>query len=365
MATPRSSMTSPNRTRGPRDAALSPAMRRVLQIAEAHIVRRDADAEGTAPVLRQLVDRIGLLASHSQYRADSSMDFPAKLVDAFRKEVLVQLAEHGGRVSGREMVKVLLVLDEVTPANPVAGAQLPTTATYGERLASLDALQGMTEIAHDMRSPLAAILLLVEPIRRGQKGPVTPVQERQLGLVYGAALSLSSLANDIIEAARADRSSLMARPFSVRGTLDDAAALVRPIAEEKRLELRVSYPQADARVGDAAALHRVILNLVTNALKYTDAGYVSIECTELDDDVIEFAVQDSGEGIPPHALTTLSDELRSNQSGLRYTSSGLGLAICKALLEKMDATLNIEPRGRGEGTRISFRVRLPQTAGEP
>jgi signal transduction histidine kinase len=222
----------------------------------------------------------------------------------------------------------------------------------------------MTEIAHDMRSPLAAILLLVEPMRRGQRGPVTPVQERQLGLIYGAALSLSALANDIIEAARGDCTAPAARPFSVRATLDDAWALVRPIAEEKHLEVHATYPGHDARIGDAAALHRVILNLVTNALKYTDSGSVAIECAELNDTDIEFTVHDTGDGIPAHALDALSDSIRTSPAAYRYSSSGLGLAICKALLEKMGSTMRIETQPSGRGTRVTFRLVLPRAPGD-
>jgi signal transduction histidine kinase len=347
--------------------ALSAGMRRVLRAVQARAADRLAAAgsrstDDLCGALDSLIDRVCAIAADAggTGAAGAPHVFPAELVDVFRREFLLHITEHGaGKAGARELAAVLLALDGLTNAENDA----PST-TFAGRLASLDAVRGMTEIAHDMRSPLAAILLLVEPIRRGHKGPVTPVQERQLGLIYGAALSLSALSNDIIEAARSDRAVLVARPFSIRATLDDACTLVRPIAEEKRLDLHVSYPSVDARIGDCAALHRIVLNLVTNALKYTETGSVTIECTEVSDADIDFAVHDTGEGIPAHVLATLSDGLHTGQAGFRYSSSGLGLAICKALLEKMGSTLHIGPQPSGRGTRMSFRVALPRAPGD-
>jgi signal transduction histidine kinase len=340
--------------------ALHTARDRTVELLTADGPRAASDVE---PSLRMIVERVTAIVSRgSSARASGPQTtFPPDLVDTFRRELLLHLSEGGaGRSSGRDIVAVLMALDDI-----VARRNDETPATFGERLAGLDALRGMTEIAHDMRSPLAAILLLVEPIRRGLKGPVTPVQERQLGLVYGAALSLSALANDIIEAARTDRTTLAARPFSIRATVDDACALVRPIAEEKRLDLQATYEVADARIGDAAALHRVVLNLLTNALKYTETGTVCIECRDANDTDVDFVVHDTGEGIPGYVLASLSDGLNAEHSNFRYSSSGLGLAICRALLEKMGSTLHIAPQPNGRGTRITFRIALPRAPEDP
>jgi two-component system, sensor histidine kinase and response regulator len=200
----------------------------------------------------------------------------------------------------------------------------------------------------------------VEPIRKGQKGPVTPVQERQLGLIYGAALSLSALANDILDAGR--EYGPVRRPFSVSGTIDGACAVVRPIAEEKRLDLRVILPKVDGRIGDAAAIQRVLLNLVTNALKYTEQGWVAVGCAELDQTRMEFSVEDTGSGIPDHAVEVLFKGFRPGPSGFRFSSSGLGLAICRSILERMGSALHVRTRV-GEGTRFSFVLDLPLAPG--
>jgi signal transduction histidine kinase len=279
--------------------------------------------------------------------------FPPRLVNALRRELITALAsEPTKRVSSRELLAVLAAMDRMANDD-----ERDAPLEFAARLANSEGLNGMVEIAHDMRSPLAAILLLVEPLRRGQHGPVTTVQERQLGLIYGAALSLSTLANDIIEAARGRcRAESARRPFSISGTMEAACAVVRPIAEEKQLALKLAYPSADGRIGDAAALHRILLNLTCNALKYTEQGSVSVGCTELDETRVEFAVTDTGSGIPPHIIDGLFAEHESN---MRFTSTGLGLAICRTLTEHLGSRLQVET-AKGKGTRFSFVLELPR-----
>jgi signal transduction histidine kinase len=285
----------------------------------------------------------------------ASPTFSPDLVDLFRSEFLALLHEDlPKRTTAKEILAVLSAMESMSNRND---HRAPADASPGR--ASADALNGMLEIAHDMRSPLSAILLLVEPIRRGQKGPVTPIQERQLGLIYGAALGLSTLANDIIDAARGECPDAGEKhPFSVSGTMQDACAVVRPIAEEKGLELTQAYPTVDGRLGDAAAIHRVLVNLASNALKYTDRGSVSVGGTELDATRVEFWVKDTGRGIPESVLKRLFDEFRPGPVGSRFFSAGLGLTICRRLLKTMNSTLQVET-AMDKGTRFSFVLDLP------
>ena len=106
---------------------------------------------------------------------------------------------------------------------------------FADRLSGPDGLELVVEVAHDIRSPLTSILFLAETLQRGQSGPVSPVQERQLGLIYSAAFGLSSMAIDVIELARGgDRLvDLDPIPFSIRDILGSVQDIVHPIAEEK------------------------------------------------------------------------------------------------------------------------------------
>jgi signal transduction histidine kinase len=100
-----------------------------------------------------------------------------------------------------------------------------------------------------------------------------------------------------------------------------------------------------------------LLNLTTNALRYTESGSVSIGCTELDEQSVEFWVQDTGRGIPESVLAMLFDGFRPGSVGIRFSSAGLGLAISRTLLEAMSSSLKVDTSENG--TRFSFRIRLP------
>ena len=232
---------------------------------------------------------------------------------------------------------------------------------FADRLSGPDGLELVVEVAHDLRSPLTSILFLAETLQRGRSGPVNPVQERQLGLIYSAAFGLSSVASDVIELARGgDRLvDLDPIPFSVTDILESVRDIVQPIAEEKSLTVQLATPEADFRVGHPVALSRVLLNLTTNALKFTAEGFVEVTARQVPRGV-EFSVRDTGRGIPPQSMVTLYEPFRRRQKQGEYafSGSGLGLSICRKLVEAMGSTLEVET-APGYGTRFHFVLDLP------
>jgi signal transduction histidine kinase len=224
----------------------------------------------------------------------------------------------------------------------------------------------VVEVAHDLRSPLTSVLFLAETLQREQSGPVSDIQRRQLGLIYAAALGLSTVTSDIIELARGgDRLvDIEPAPFSVSEIFESVRDIVHPIAEEKGLEIRLTPPDSDHRLGQPLALSRVLLNLTTNALKFTDQGYVEIAATAAARDGIEFSVRDTGHGISQEALETLYQPFRravSRESGYCFSGTGLGLAICRRLVEAMGGTLEVDS-GATWGTRFHFTLNLPRAS---
>ena len=218
------------------------------------------------------------------------------------------------------------------------------------------------EIAHDLRSPLTSILFLSETLRRGQSGEVTDLQHRQLGLIYAAALSMVSLASNLIELAQGEERLLeqFPAPFSVTESLESICDIVRPIAEEKKLALRVLPPSVDHRIGFSAALSRVLLNLLTNALQNTEDGFVEIAVRPKSISQLEFSVRDTGSGLSDDARQSLFTPFRKVRKGNRFgfSGSGLGLAICRRLLKAMNSELHYETAA-GWGTRFYFELELP------
>jgi len=229
-------------------------------------------------------------------------------------------------------------------------------------LAGPNGLDLVVELAHDLRSPLTSILFLAEALQQGQGGSVTPEQARQLGLIYSAALCLCATASDVLELARGgnrlvDRSPA---PFSVADTFASVRSMVLPIAEEKGLAVRLVHPVPERRVGQARGLSRVLLNLATNAVKFTDTGYVEVAARPIGTKRLEFSVRDTGAGIDPALLSTLYQPVRPVPTDGRhhFSSSGLGLAICRKLATAMGTVLQVETRPNW-GTRFYFEVDCP------
>lgn len=261
-------------------------------------------------------------------------------------------------LDAQQVVRLYAALERVNQA-----LELDWSQQFAGRLSGHDGLELVVEVAHDLRSPLTSILFLAETLQRGRSGPLTQVQERQLGLIYSAAFGLSTVASDVIELARGgDRLvDLEPIPFSINDIFESVRDIVLPIAEEKGLAVNLLPPDADFRVGHPVALSRVLLNLTTNALKFTNEGYVEVKGTNLGGDRIEFAVRDTGRGIPPQAMASLYEPFRRRQRQAEYafSGSGLGLSICRKLVEAMRSTMQVETES-GQGTRFYFTLDLPR-----
>jgi signal transduction histidine kinase len=223
-----------------------------------------------------------------------------------------------------------------------------------------DALPLLVGITHDLRSPLSSMLVLLERLRGGHSGPVTPVQEKQLGLLYAAAFGVASLTNDALDIARGtarDIGTAPAAPFALSGVWREVRALVQPIAEEKQLVLRWSGLRDDTRVGHAAALHRVLLNLVTNALKFTARGSVTVCAEEMENHRVRFTVTDTGQGLPELVRAQLGCA-DTHTGGSVPSSAGLGIAMCQQMLGAMGSQLEDWSEAPGTGTSLGFIVTL-------
>jgi len=284
------------------------------------------------------------------------------LLAALRSELLRTWKDAG--VADAELAPLLAAFERVRDVIAPDAAQSLTA-----QLAGADGLRLLIDVAHDLRSPLTSILFLAETMQRGQSGPVNDVQRRQLGLIYTAAMGLSSVASDIIDLTR---SELLVEqrpvPFSVGGVLESVQDIVRPIAEEKQLALRLTPPATDERLGHPVALSRVLLNLTTNALKFTSQGSVEIRAEDVGLERVEFSVVDTGKGIDASIMPTLFDPVRrARRSGEHhdyvaklFSQTGLGLTICRKLVATMGSELQVESRV-GWGTRFYFILELPST----
>ena len=263
---------------------------------------------------------------------------------------------------GAETPSACEMLDTLDRIDAVRTRLTPAHGDFADRLAAPDGLELVVEIAYDLRSPLTAILFLADTMQRRMSGDITELQHRQLGLIYSAALGLSEMASNVLELIRGGSRLVEDEPspFSVSDLLESVLDIVRPMAEEKGLLIRLTPPENPHRVGHPLALSRVLLNLTTNALKFTEQGVVEIMARETATNRVEFSVRDSGPGISPTALDTLYSPFRpaTDGPGSRLSSTGLGLALCRRLADAMGSELRVESEP-GRGTRFHVEIDLP------
>src|SRR4051812_5786742 len=256
-------------------------------------------------------------------------------------------------LNANEVIRTLIRLDEAEDA-----WKRTDRGKFIARLTGADCADAVVAIAHDIRSPLGSILLLVDSLRRAERSSPNPVRERQLGLIYGAAFGLSTTVSNLIAAARGD--GLVQgkpAPFSVSEMMHSVSDIVQPMCEEKGIPLGMEFADHDARIGYASAIQQALLNLTSNALRYTDAGSVAMGCSEVVGDRVEFWVEDTGPGIPDDVLERLCYGFPPEGVKLRFSSAGLGLAIVRTLVEAMGSTLQVD--SGNDGTRFSFVLTLP------
>lgn len=224
-----------------------------------------------------------------------------------------------------------------------------------------ESLDLVIEVAHDLRSPLTSILFLAETMRKGQTGPINEIQKKQLGIIYSAGFGLLSVASDMIEMARGESlRETDSAAFSIADLFEQVRAMVSPLSEEKNLTLEFFGPEHDVRLGHIVPLSRVLLNLVTNAIKFTEEGFIQVAATPRGRTRLLFTVRDTGPGIEGTRRQRLYQPFRRRQqgNGFRLSGTGLGLSICRRLVEAMGGELHVHSEPDW-GTEFSFELHLP------
>jgi signal transduction histidine kinase len=318
-----------------------------------------AEAADAVPLLRSLAAAVQVARHGAAFTLDPGARsiLGRHLLDLLRRELVRGWGDLG---AAPEIWSVLATLEAMERVREALEPERPKDVAAP--LAGPDGLELLVEVAHDLRSPLTSILFLAETLQRGQSGTVNQLQHRQLGLIYSAALALSSLASDAIELVRNGTELLdeAAAPFSLLALLDSIRDIVHPMAEEKHLRVRLVTGEPDHRLGNPLALGRVLLNLTSNALTFTDHGFVEIRAEPRGPTRVEFSVRDTGRGIRPEALGNLYQPFRRGpgRTGYRFSGTGLGLAICRKLVAGLGAELGMETRADW-GTRFYFELELP------
>lgn len=284
-----------------------------------------------------------------------SLRLSLHLVDLLEDELLAVWRK--GETAASQVLQTMGRLRAVRSAIERRFQHLP-----GAPLLGVDGLEFLIEFVHDLRSPLNSLLLLADRLQQGWSGPLTPLQLRQLRLIYAASHALSTVTVNALQMTR-ERDQLEepdARPFSITRILSEVQDIVRSLAAQKGLEVNFIRPNIDRRLGHPIELQRALLNLVTNALKFTREGSITVSATDQEDGKVEFAVQDTGPGIHAAAQETLFQPFRRSAGAGRpmFSATGLGLAITQRLVGALGGQLKYETAA-GTGTRFYFVLDLP------
>jgi two-component system, sensor histidine kinase and response regulator len=225
----------------------------------------------------------------------------------------------------------------------------------------------LANMSHEIRTPLNAITGMAHLIRRAG---LTPEQAERLGKLEASSEHLLSIINAVLELSKieAGKFSLEEVPVRIDDILGNVASMLRDRAQAKRLQFTTEIRETPPNlIGDATRLQQALLNYATNAVKFTEAGSVSLRVNTLEENagsaLLCFEVQDTGIGIAPDILPRLfsSFEQADNSTTRKYGGTGLGLAITKKIAQIMGGDAGVESTP-GVGSRFWFTVRLKKGA---
>ncbi len=230
-----------------------------------------------------------------------------------------------------------------------------------EKAESADRLKSafLATMSHELRTPLNSIIGFTGILLQKMVGPLSEEQEKQLSMVQGSARHLLDLINDVLDISKieANQIKLVEETFDAVECIKKSMEKIRPMADRKNLELIQDFdPPVAVITSDHRRVEQILLNLLNNAVKFTDNGHVRVK-SRINTGCLVIQVSDTGIGIKPEDLDSLFQPFRQLDSGLtrQYEGTGLGLSICKRLVDVLGGVIHVESNP-GEGS--TFIVEL-------
>jgi signal transduction histidine kinase/DNA-binding LacI/PurR family transcriptional regulator/DNA-binding response OmpR family regulator len=270
-----------------------------------------------------------------------------------------------GQVSGA-LKRAILTERNIRLYNEAVQAR--RSAEEADRLKSLF----LSMVSHELRSPLSLIVGTIEMMLHEDQSSGTfslpEVYRQDIDCIRTSARHLSRLIGDVLDLAssQAGELRLANEALNMSSVLKEAVLLGESLAREKGLAWRVDIPTHLPTVwGDRTRLRQVTLNLISNAVKFTEQGWVELKA-EVHDHTITISVSDSGMGIPLEDQESIFDEFRRSERSLQrgYGGMGLGLAITRRLIELHGGEIKVRSSGEEEGGS-TFYYSLPLMEGSP
>jgi len=218
----------------------------------------------------------------------------------------------------------------------------------------------LATMSHELRTPLNSIIGFTGIIIQGLAGPLNQEQAKQLNMVQNSARHLLALINDVLDISKieAGEFDISRDPVDVKKSIESVIITLKKTAKDKGLELISDIsPDTGCIIGDKRRLEQIFINLINNAIKFTDKGSVTVK-SEIQGSWLKISVSDTGIGIEDNKIDTLFQPFHQIDTGTtrKHEGTGLGLSICKKLAELHGGTITVESRiGKGS----TFTLLLP------
>lgn len=227
--------------------------------------------------------------------------------------------------------------------------------------------QFLSNMSHEIRTPMNAIIGFTKVVL---KTDLSAKQREYLTAIKISGDALIVLINDILDLAKVDAGKMTFEeiPFKLASSISSMLHLFETKIQEKNLKLLIEYDKKipEVLVGDPVRLHQIILNLVSNAVKFTTRGTITVRVCMLDEEnekvKVKFSISDTGIGIQENKIANIFDNFQQATSGTSrlYGGTGLGLAIVKQLVEQQDGITNVKSKV-DEGSTFSFSLSFKKT----
>ncbi|GAB4032441.1 ATP-binding protein [Spirosoma gilvum] len=219
----------------------------------------------------------------------------------------------------------------------------------------------LANMSHELRTPLNGILGYTQLFQRDRS--LTDHQQHGINIIHNCAENLLVLINDVLDLSKIEAQKLEVdhKPFNLNELITNIVSLIRVKAEQKNLSFYFQSPASlpEMVVGDERKLRQVLINLLGNAVKFTDRGGISLKVIPQPGDQLTFQVDDTGVGIPPDKLDLIFLPFQQLREESRFVEgTGLGLTITEKLITLMQGTLRVISKP-GEGSSFRVTVQLP------